>query len=432
MRLNGRCVSALMLCYIIITIVLLIRHPSIVDNMFLKPSTFFEADFSHNGMNEKCPEVRRPGSVDIRYRHDHWQVGSDDKDDNFEVVVYSAFYDDRLSEDSPLIQILGVLTVFYVGDKRVSDRVMYCHVWFEGIDAPYVARVQSTTTGREHNILGKRKYGQRQFSCPLSWPDGVRRTPTHVSIAIAERCANSSILLPVTTRRRPPAFTLSSPSSSVRWQHELVVCVEASFGSIPAEVVVEWIEAYRMFGVERFNLYDGNLTNSETIRVLKHYAERGLVDFRNLPASTDDYSEHGIRLGSPTSLNDCMMRNMYSTRFVVVVDFDEIIVPRMHSNYSAMLAHIDSVSTYRTTPIRFATSTFSHSTRQMRRSHRTFAHSDCADAANHAAICSAPSRLSIRVDVCRSSITTAGFCTHGRKKACDRSERALTSTSMSD
>jgi len=96
-----------------------------------------------------------------------------------------------------------------------------------------------------------------------------------------------------------------------------------------------------MFGVERFNVYNGNLTSLETILVLQHYAKSGLVDLRHLPPSVDDYSEEGIRLSSPTSLNDCMMRNMYSTRFIVVVDFDEIIVPRKHSSYSTMLAHID-------------------------------------------------------------------------------------------
>jgi hypothetical protein len=98
-----------------------------------------------------------------------------------------------------------------------------------------------------------------------------------------------------------------------------------------------------MFGVERFNLYDGNLTDPQAMAVFKHYVDKGVVDLRRLPPSVEDYSEEGIRLSSPVSLNDCMMRNMYTSRFIVVVDLDEVIVPRLHSNYSAMLAHIDKL-----------------------------------------------------------------------------------------
>jgi hypothetical protein len=36
-----------------------------------------------------------------------------------------------------------------------------------------------------------------------------------------------------------------------------------------------------------------------------------------------------------------MVRNMYRYRFVVAIDFDEVIVPRRHDNYSAMLDDIE-------------------------------------------------------------------------------------------
>ena len=41
-------------------------------------------------------------------------------------------------------------------------------------------------------------------------------------------------------------------------------------------------------------------------------------------------------------LNDCMYRNMYRYRHLVVTDIDEMIVPRINANYTAMLEAIDA------------------------------------------------------------------------------------------
>jgi len=48
-----------------------------------------------------------------------------------------------------------------------------------------------------------------------------------------------------------------------------------------------------------------------------------------------------VKLASPASLNDCMMRNLYRYRYAVVIDFDEVIVPRFHEDYSQMVEHIN-------------------------------------------------------------------------------------------
>jgi len=48
-----------------------------------------------------------------------------------------------------------------------------------------------------------------------------------------------------------------------------------------------------------------------------------------------------VKLASPASLNDCVMRNVYRYRYAVVIDFDEVIVPRFHDDYTQMVAHIN-------------------------------------------------------------------------------------------
>ena len=59
-----------------------------------------------------------------------------------------------------------------------------------------------------------------------------------------------------------------------------------------------------------------------------------------MPPSVDSWSYNGVKLSSPSSLNDCLLANVYRYQFLVVIDFDEIIVPRMHRNYSTMLDYI--------------------------------------------------------------------------------------------
>jgi len=48
-----------------------------------------------------------------------------------------------------------------------------------------------------------------------------------------------------------------------------------------------------------------------------------------------------VDLANPASLNDCMMRNVYRYRYTVVVDLDEIIIPRSHDNYTQLMRHIN-------------------------------------------------------------------------------------------
>jgi Glycosyltransferase family 92 len=51
-----------------------------------------------------------------------------------------------------------------------------------------------------------------------------------------------------------------------------------------------------------------------------------------------------VQVSSPASLNDCLLRNMYRYRYVVVIDFDEVIIPRSYENYSTMLDEIERLS----------------------------------------------------------------------------------------
>ena len=103
------------------------------------------------------------------------------------------------------------------------------------------------------------------------------------------------------------------------------------------------MEANRLFGVTEINVYHVNM-NETTLRILRYFSKEGLLRLHHLP-SVPKYepNRNGNKIGSAISLNDCMYRNMYRYQWIVVIDFDELIVPRHHSSYTPMLKHIDKV-----------------------------------------------------------------------------------------
>ena len=267
-----------------------------------------------------CPDTIRP--THARTRQKHWQFADNSAD---EIVVYSAFYDDRpVLETSTWIRILGVAAI------NSSKPAVFCQVWFDGCPSPFITVASLNRTGRRIGYkFHNRTYIQYLVSCRVP---GVEPVPTHVSLAFS-RCARSTIYLPV---QRP----LRSPHD-----HEFGVCVAISFNHVPIPIFVEWMEFNRILGITEFNIYDANMVNMSG--VFDYYTKLGVLRVFPTPPAVDSMSYDAIKLSSPASLNDCMMRNMYRYRYVVAIDFDEVIVPKMHRNYPEMLTYIDRTTNHK-------------------------------------------------------------------------------------
>ena len=70
--------------------------------------------------------------------------------------------------------------------------------------------------------------------------------------------------------------------------------------------------------------------------MLQRYAADGIVKLEisvpPLPAIQSD-DKAVVETNMPPYLNDCLYRNLYRYRYVVVTDMDEMIVPRQYDNY---------------------------------------------------------------------------------------------------
>jgi len=263
-----------------------------------------------------CPALERPKPEEIQIRHKYWQF--DRTDERIEIIIFSAFYDNR-----PLLQRDVWLRVIGIASIR-SNSSLFCHIWYDEFKSPYVTPTVIDWTGRKSGYrFNKKAYIQIQFSCllPIDIP-----SPTHVSV-VASKCVRATTFMPI--------------QQSVRshFVHEFGICVPIAFGQISPVGFVEWIEMYKLLGVGEFNVYDSNMVNMTT--VFDYYVNNGVLKVHPMPSPVDAEGFNGAKVASAASLNDCMMSNVYRYQFVIVVDFDEFILPRMHDTFSQMLDHID-------------------------------------------------------------------------------------------
>ena len=100
-----------------------------------------------------------------------------------------------------------------------------------------------------------------------------------------------------------------------------------------------------MFGADHFVFYNYS-TGSHVTTHLRRYAAEGVVSAVvpwRVPVAVDVWppdpkEEPEIHyFGQLAALNDCLYRMMFRARFVVLVDFDEVMVPRNHSHWRPML-----------------------------------------------------------------------------------------------
>ena len=242
-----------------------------------------------------------------------------------DIYLFSAFYDDRPGfRETPMIRTIAVV-------RNGSNDKLSCLLWFGNNELPEVTNVTVLPVG----TWFQPQAGVSRaviLSCAVQAESGrPALIPKHVSIVTATQTAAKTLL-----RVQVP----EKPKRPMAFGH----CMSVAYWYHDPYRVVEWMELHRMWGVEEVTIYNSSL-HPATARVYRHYADKGFVDLRQAPCAFAAHpsDEEAILLNISPVLNDCMYRNMYRYRRLVVTDIDEMIVPRIHANYTAMLEAIDAV-----------------------------------------------------------------------------------------
>jgi hypothetical protein len=253
-----------------------------------------------------CPLSRPPA---MPRRHGVWNMMLD-RQSACEVAVYGAYYDDRNNER--VVRVLGVTNCD-------SSETLTCQLWFGSEVMTSSPRVENTGRGLSHEGT---HYQERLYTCPLPGstrvPDGLALT--HVA------CDRASTIVNVTVPSREKI-------------HDFGVCVVVAYGTIIPARLVEWVEWQLLLGAGEINVYNSN-THSATTQVFDYYARREVMWVGRSAPPLNDWCLWCQKLAAIAVLNDCLYRNMYRYDHTIVVDFDEVIVPRLDDNYSALLKRL--------------------------------------------------------------------------------------------
>ncbi|XP_049869353.1 uncharacterized protein LOC126369103 [Pectinophora gossypiella] len=101
--------------------------------------------------------------------------------------------------------------------------------------------------------------------------------------------------------------------------------------------MVEWIEMNRMLGVSHFYMYNDSMSE-ELGCILSHYQQQGLITLLpwDIPISIGDRKVVRIR-GQFLAFNDCIYRAMTRARWLMIIDTDELVIPRQERQLTTLL-----------------------------------------------------------------------------------------------
>nr|XP_056716118.1 uncharacterized protein LOC130486841 [Euleptes europaea] len=128
---------------------------------------------------------------------------------------------------------------------------------------------------------------------------------------------------------------------------DFTVCISTMFGDYNNVLqFIQSMEMYKLLGVQKVVIYK-NSCSQLMEKVLEFYMAEGTVEIvlwpitAYLSVSTEWFYNHdGSQIGyygQIAALNDCIYRNMYRSRYVLLNDIDEIILPNRYPDWKTMM-----------------------------------------------------------------------------------------------
>jgi hypothetical protein len=127
-----------------------------------------------------------------------------------------------------------------------------------------------------------------------------------------------------------------TPNPQYGVENNFTVClsgpVKSNYSNIPQ--FIEWIEANSMFGAEKFVIYLNSVADALYPHI-KRYEQEGKLESYSWNLRMNEIKT----CGQMALLTDCMYRNMYKSKYVVFLDLDEILVPKMFDTWQNVLEY---------------------------------------------------------------------------------------------
>lgn len=275
-----------------------------------------------------------PASSDIRHSNTFWQLLNLSQGPFY---LYGSYLDTRKGNiKGPSIRILGLR------NSSLPPQIdLHCLIWFDEATKPVDSIVSEQGLfwdGYLKNptgvVLGKLQPYLLNCQLPEQFKNKV---PT--SVSVVERTCDT-----VTNNLKVIYNTLEGK------KEDFAVCVKTLYNTNDnfRHRFVEWIELISLLGANKIFFYRSELPpNIEN--VLKLYVEKGLAEVSNY--SNPDVPLNQIETENTLNLpqevipwNDCLYRNLYRYKYVVVLDQDEVIVPKTNGTWKDLINVLEQES----------------------------------------------------------------------------------------
>nr|XP_040055690.1 uncharacterized protein LOC120833005 [Gasterosteus aculeatus aculeatus] len=243
---------------------------------------------------------------------------------NTKHLLVSAYMDQRVNGLD--VRIIGIF-------KRDSIQKLHCVFCCAG-------KLSSTTPGTilQHSDNFGFPYVTTDVMCQI--PQNCNATHVNLLTQPGKDRLVDQPCLPIRNKR-------SNGKEKEKLQFNFTVCISNLFGDYNNVLqVAQTLEMYRLLGVDRVVIYN-TTCGPDLDRLLQIYSEEGFVEM--VPWPIDQhlnpsrgwlFSQSGGDVhyfGQLTTLNECIYRSMDRSRYVLLNDIDEIIMPYKHNNLTSLM-----------------------------------------------------------------------------------------------
>ncbi|XP_054709019.1 uncharacterized protein LOC129218721 [Uloborus diversus] len=305
------------------------------------PLSYF-ANWKSKKTNYKC--LKYPSLYELDFNNVYWQRMTSP---NATFYLYGAYYDNRKQAGKvPMIRIIGMV-------DKIKPPPTYCQFWFDGL---------SKETILETGMYQRVSYTYMWFSKWGNHKDGILQ-PFIMSCKIPAAINDSAVPVSVSLVSKlceKPTNNLKVNHKVPQKREDFAVCVKGLdflYEDISVRLV-EWIELLNILGAQKIFFHEIEV-HPNISKVLSYYAKRGLVEVTpitlpgpqpNLPGFRHLYLKSKVvhkRQNELIPYNDCFYKNMYSYRYIALLDTDEVIMPLIHENWKDLMEEVipDSLTT---------------------------------------------------------------------------------------
>ncbi|GAB6028052.1 hypothetical protein CHUAL_002271 [Chamberlinius hualienensis] len=305
----------------------------------------------------KTSQVVRPDENSVVWSNLIWQPAVDNP--NNRLFILSAYYDVRLrrfygSDKHGFVRLLTML------EGNSSDVKFYCQMWLgKNFSRPVVvdAELQDIWFSEKHeeNYFGTNFHEYRPYlvSCILPKKfSSLNVSPAFVSITL-KPCVNATNVFRITDPK--PA----TEEVNRRSKPKFAICVKPlDFDKEMSLNLIQWLEINFLLGADQIDIYTLRI-HPNTLQILNYYQKfrKNVRVFPstlpgkqpNFPLERSLFLKRNIwqkRRNELVPYNDCLYRNMYSHDYVIPLDIDEILVPKMHRNWVEVFEFLNQSKLY--------------------------------------------------------------------------------------